>query len=634
MRGDSIVFDGLWRCLCPSVDFVSLSKPFNLGHLPRARSASPFNHGTRQPCRRHYSSHGAAQLERRPIEHAPFEHATVEQRSRQGEGPGESRVAYLKRIAKRSPWVPRAIFDEADSFSAKLDKIPTRTIYAALKELQDAEEASHPVVRLVEYLVKERREQPNAALYESLIKANISKQHGSAKAAAQLLRELQSHNIPTTPEIYHAFLEVAAVHPDYVLRAQVLHDMKTRWYSATPIAQVSIIVGLLREGQHELALFKLEELNKIPINVPPWLFDVFLYTFGELGLHEETLAILKHRQTVVDVLKRTPLSLNAWHFLLDVFSRDAFHPGVKFIWDHSVTPGRLHPPDGVVLNVLKAASVHGDTNLSMSAIQQLSTRGVKLSMHHYEALIHVHMRHDDLAKALTVLCIMAKAGLSPDLASTRSISQMLRDSSTWTDKALRILHELKVQYVIPAAAFNVVLESAAAHAGFRIAFDLYRTIRQVCVNGPDIETFDILLQYCTQKKSMDFILAEMQAFSLKPTRSVLDHLVRICSIQDDYTMAFRYLALMRANTSDHSSEPWWVSKNSALALLRRCIQSGDPRFKDILEESRRRRLFREEDMKSLTTMGAQYGNVFQLPNTIEQDSRNLTRLSVSESLSV
>ena len=62
--------------------------------------------------------------------------------------------------------------------------------------------------------------------------------------------------------------------------------MKNRWYNVTPVAQVNIIVGLLREGQYELALFQLEELNKIPINAPPWLLDLFLYTFGELGFHE------------------------------------------------------------------------------------------------------------------------------------------------------------------------------------------------------------------------------------------------------------------------------------------------------------------------------------------------------------
>jgi hypothetical protein len=121
----------------------------------------------------------------------------------------KSRVAYLKRLAKRNPWIPGAVLDSSDSLNAKLDKIPTRTIYATLKELQNAEDIYLPATRLVEYLVRERGESPNAALYESLVKANVNKQYGSAKAAGQLLKEVQSHNIPTTPEFYHALLEVS-----------------------------------------------------------------------------------------------------------------------------------------------------------------------------------------------------------------------------------------------------------------------------------------------------------------------------------------------------------------------------------------------------------------------------------------
>ncbi|RWA14776.1 hypothetical protein EKO27_g350 [Xylaria grammica] len=624
MPGDRIVVDGLWRCLCPSIDVVSLSKPFDSWHVPRPRSGSSFGNRSsassrypRRQCRRQYS-HAVAPL--KPT-------------AKHSEGSESPRFAYLKRLAKRNPWAPGAIFQDSDSLNIKLDKTPTRALYAALKELQGAEGTYFSIARLVQYLVKERGERPNSALYESLIKANIDKQYGSAKAAAHLLKEVQNHNIPTTPGIYQALIEVTAVHPDYVLRAQVLHEMKNRWYSLTPITEVSIIIGLLRDGQYELALLKLEELNKVPINVPPWLFDVFLYTFGDLGFHEETLAILRHRQRIVDAVKRAPLSLNTWQFLLDVFSRDAFQPGIKFIWDHSVTPGQVHPPDGVVLNVLNAAARHGDTALSMGAIQELSTRGVKLSMHHYEALIHVHTRRDDLRKALTVLCIMAKADLSPDLASTRPIFQVLRDSPASTDKALKILHELKVQYTIPAAAFNVVLESTAIHGGFKIAFDLYRTIRQVCVDGPDLQTFEILLKKCTQKKSMNFLIAEMEAFSLKPTEPILDHMVRICSIQHDYGMAFRYLDEMRARTSPNSSETWWISKNSALALLRRCIHAHDPRSEELLEECRRRRLFHENDIKFLMFVGGKYENMPQYPNSLRQYSLGSARLPIADSMS-
>ncbi|KAI0101654.1 hypothetical protein GGR51DRAFT_529762 [Nemania sp. FL0031] len=599
MLGSRIIVDGLWRCLCPSVDIVSLSKPFDLYHVLRTRPTSRCglsSKAPRQQCRRQHS-HAAAQSR----------HNTKERR----EQTENARVAYLKRLAKRNPWIPGAAFQDSDAFNIKLDGMSTRTIYAALKELQDAEDTYLAITRFVEYLVKERGEQPNAALYESLIKANINTHYGSAKVAAQLLKEAQSHGIATTPEMYQGLLEVTAVHPDYVLRAQVLHDMKTRWYNLTPSAEVSIIISLLRDGQYELALWKLEELNKVPINVPSWLFDVFLYTFGELGFHEETLAILKNRQRIVDTVKRAPLSFNASQFLLDVFSRDAFHPGIKYVWDHSVTPGHIHPPDGVVLNVLNTASMHGDAMLAMSAIRELSARKMTLSMHHYEALIHVHIRQNDLRKALTILCIMSKAGLSPDLSSTRPIFQMLRDSQVLVDQALGILHDLKLQYIVPAAAFNVVLESTAAFGNFRIAFDLYRTIRQVCANGPDLETFEILLQHCTMRKSMNFLVAEIEVFRLKPSRSILDHLVRICSLQDDYEMAFRYLEMMRDRTPPGSPETWWVSRNSALALLRRCIQTRDQRFEHIFEESRRRRLVHEDDVKSLMSVGAQYASASQ-----------------------
>ncbi|KAI8623885.1 hypothetical protein F5Y19DRAFT_345466 [Xylariaceae sp. FL1651] len=594
MPGDRIIVDGLWQCLCPSIDLISLSKPFNLWCIsprPRRAQAGPILAFCSTPSR---SSH-QRQYRRQYVQAATL----FENKANQHEAIEESRVAYLKRLATRSPWIPGAILEGSGEFSAMLNNIPTRTIFAALKELRNAEENYFSITNLVEYLVKERGERPNAALYESLIKANVSKQHGSSKVAAQLLKEVQSNNVPTTPEIYEALLEVTAVHPDYVLRAQVLHDMKNRWYHLTPNAEVSIILGLLRDAQYELALSKLEELNKIPTHVPPWLFDIFLYTFGELGFHEESFAILKHRQKVVDVAKRAPLSLNAWQFMLDVFSRDVFHPGVEYIWTRLVTPGYIHPPDGVILNVVNTASMHGDTALTMGAIHALSTRGMKLDLHHYEALIHVHVQHDDLHKALTVLCIMAKAGLVPELSSTRPIFQMLRNSPALTDKALDILDELRLQYAVPAAAFNVVLEATAIHRKFRVAFDLYRSVRQVCIKGPDLETFDILLRYCTQQKSMKFLVAEMEAFSLKPSKAIINHLVRICAMQDDYEMAFQYLQMIRSRTPANLAETWWISKDSALALLRRCIQARDPRFEHILEECRRRRMFVESDIQSL-----------------------------------
>ncbi|KAI2784540.1 hypothetical protein F4815DRAFT_453431 [Daldinia loculata] len=575
MPGERIVLDGLWRCLCPSADIATLSK------LIRPRGNA---HISNRPGRREYH--------RIPV-------VPRTDQSRDDYSPGEKvRIKYLKRVAKRSPWVPGMLFGDTEAVTAKLESIPTKTIYAAIKELTRVENTYKSIVKLVEYLVRERKEKPNVMLYESLIRANIDKNHGSAEIAGRLLQEMERLRIPTTPQIYQALLEVTAVHPDYALRNTVLFEMKNRWYSPTADDLVNITVGLLRDNQYELALEKLEELHKDPLNIPLWLYDVFLYTFGDLGFHGETLSILKHRMKIATIV-REPLSLNLWQFLLDVFSRDAFYEGIKYIWDRSVSPRYINPPDGVILNIINAASNHGDASLAISAIQMLSNRGKKLELHHYEALIDIHAQQKELLKAFTTLCIMSKADLRPCLSSTRSIYRVLRDSSSETNNALTILNDLRLHHHVPAAAFNVVLEATEIHHGFKAALDLYRSVRQICADGPDLETYHILLSHCTMRKSMNFLFAEMGAFSVEPTQTTYNHLVRISSMQDNYEQAFTFLEKMKSCKTGGVSNNWWISRDSALALIRRCIQAEDIRAQDLIEECRKRRISIDVEVQQL-----------------------------------
>ncbi|KAI1134504.1 hypothetical protein F5Y05DRAFT_206992 [Hypoxylon sp. FL0543] len=576
MPGERVVVDGLWRCLCPSVDVATLSKLIGPPRNPRRRPSPSLGSDTqfnwRQSWRQYRLVTAKTQDDRWQEERDLVE---------------ESRVQYLKRLAKRSPWIPGALLRGVDAFATKLDRIPTKTIYAALKELSTSEGTYLSIVKMVEYLVNERKEKPNALLYESLIRANVDKNHGSAQVALQLLREMDRLRIPTTPQIYQAILEVTAVHPDYVLRNTVLFEMKNRWYSPTVDDLVNIILGLLRDTQYELALEKLEELHKNPVIVPSWLYDIFLYTFGELGFHEETLSILKHRLRLANMVDE-PLSPNAWHFLLDVFSRDAFYDGVKYIWDRSVTRGNLNPPDGVVMNILNTASNHADAPLAVSALQMLSNRGRKLELHHYEALIDIHTQQKDLRKAFTILCIMAKANLRPDLSSTRSIFRVIRDSSSETDRALEIISNLKSHYQVPSAAFNVVLEAIEAHYGFKVALDLYRGVRGICADGPDLETYHVLLRHCTMRKSMNFLFAEMEALSIEPSQTTYDHFIRISCMQDDYEQAFQFLEKMKNTKTAGLPNNWWMGRDAALALVRRCIQVEDIRVQELIEECRKR----------------------------------------------
>ncbi|KAK6954819.1 hypothetical protein Daesc_004788 [Daldinia eschscholtzii] len=591
MPGERIIVDGLWRCLCPSADLITLS------HLSRPRSGSRQRSILSPGSNAHISSRSSRRQYHFEYDRIPFNPRTHKPQDDYTEEE-KVRIEYLKRVAKRTPWVPEEFFGNVESLASQLESIPTKTIYAALKELARVQDTYWSTVKLVEYLVKERKEKPNSILYEYLIRANIDKTRGSADVAGRLLEEMRKLRISTTPQIYQAILEVTAVHPDYVLRNTALFEMKNRWYSPTADDSVNIIIGLLRDNQYELALEKLEELHKSSFRIPLWLYDVFLYTFGDLGFHEETLSILKHRIKVANLV-REPLSLNSWHFLLDVFSRDAFYEGIKYVWDRSVSPGYINPPDGVVINILNAASNHTDAGLAIRAIQMLSNRGKKLELHHYEALIDIHAQQHELLKAFTTLCISAKADLRPSLSSTRSIFRVLRNSPEETDNALAILNDLRLQHLVPAAAFNVVLEATELHRGFEAALDLYRSVRQICADGPDIETYHILLGHCTMRKTMNFLFAEMGAFSIEPTQTTYDHLIRISSMQDNYEQAFAFLEKMKSCKTGGMSNNWWVSRGSALALVRRCIHSEDIRAQEIVDECRKRGMSIDAEVQQL-----------------------------------
>lgn len=90
----------------------------------------------------------------------------------------------------------------------QLHKFRTQTIYESLRALQSLEDTYDSVVGIVEYLVKERGEQPNEFLYESLIRANVDPFRGSAEVARSLYKEMTNLGIQTSPRVYRALLEV------------------------------------------------------------------------------------------------------------------------------------------------------------------------------------------------------------------------------------------------------------------------------------------------------------------------------------------------------------------------------------------------------------------------------------------
>ena len=132
---------------------------------------------------------------------------------------------------------------------------------------------------------------------------------------------------------------------------EILKAMKEDNVRLTPDGKISFILGLLRDYQYEMALDKLEEMvARNAAGIPAWVWDIFIYTLGNLGHIDEAFRVLQDRlhkggDHVANV------SPTVWYFLLDECSKALHYEGTEYIWTHLVETASLNPSDGTTLNV-------------------------------------------------------------------------------------------------------------------------------------------------------------------------------------------------------------------------------------------------------------------------------------------
>ena len=379
-------------------------------------------------------------------------------------------------------------------------------------------------------------------------------------------------------------LQALAVHPDYLTRNSILQEMKERWLDLSQDGVQSVALGLLRDGQYEMALDKLDYMVSHRVETPPWFLDIFVYVLAQVGFHDEALKIVSHR-----VLKENDsISLNLWYFLLDSCSRSMHYPGVKYVWNRMVEPKILNPPDAMFLNILNTAARYRDSQLVAEAIQLMSARGTKLGMHHFEALLDAYAGADDVANALQALCIMENAGVRPDRGSTRSLFQSLKRAPALTESAVSSLFSLRERFKIPLAAFNVVVEGILERGDMDTALNLYRHVRQLCPEGPDATTFHILTQKCSEPKLVDFLGRECASFNIKPTPETCNHVIYHSAKRGSLELALDYASILvsgGALPAGNGAAPW-MEDVAAEALVRRCFEEEDHRIWDVAQASK------------------------------------------------
>jgi hypothetical protein len=434
---------------------------------------------------------------------------------------------------------------------------------------------------LVKYLVEQRSQTPNAFLYEALIVSNWDPL-GSAEEVRHILDEMRHLGVSTTSTLYHAALRALAIHPDYLLRNRIISEMKERWLEPTPDGKYSIALGLLRDGQHELALEKLEQMLDSGHPVPFWVQDIFIVVLTQHTHFDEALSLLQLRTQPGP----STLSPNIWSFVLDEFSGHYHYACTRLAWDTLVPAKLLTPSDGTCLNVLNTASRHSDPGLATDVISHLSARQVKLGAHHYEALVDCYAHRDDVTNALESLCIMSRAGVDPSQPSTASVYAAFRRNPTLARVARDALLRLGETFTVPLAAFNVVLDGLCAFGGDDgDAFGLYQQVRHLCGCGPDYHTFKPFMESSWDLNIVKFLVDEMRAYGVWPTTQFYDRLAYLAAVEGDLDTAFETLGVLESRGVEGAEE--WISRETVLAVVRRGVADRDERVWNVLLVSQR-----------------------------------------------
>ncbi|EPE10614.1 pentatricopeptide repeat protein [Ophiostoma piceae UAMH 11346] len=574
MAGTRIVVDGLWRCLCPSVDTPALLRAIN----GSTATAQPALRRTPRPGagrRGHRTLSNSAQHGIEPYATVMSAEASVNatkppyytHQLRHIHAGATDRIGRLDLMSSRGPNgtiqrplpPPKSELNDEKALIhllraqppcwSQLQAASTPIIYEALRQLQDSMCGIDKIEAIARFLLEERAEPPTSALCEAVLRANCSKD-GSADAVKDVLQLLDDSTIEATPSLYHAALAVLAIHPDYVTRAVILSKMKERWIDVSPDGMISVAIGLLRDGQFERAIEHLDKMTAASTSAggeaapPPWLLDVYVYVFLQEGFLDDALKIIDQR-----VLRESDLvTPNLWFVMLEACCRWSHYEGLVYVWNRAVksASGRsiLTPSDAMALEILNIASQNGDSNLAAAVMQMLAARGTKLGLPHFEAMLDCYCQAGNIGKALQVLCIMNNANIIPEQATTRSLFIRLVESSEASlDDAVDSLFSLKKQYgTIPLAAFNVVIEAMLEYGAkpasdeengpagedspsTLMALDLYRHVRQLCPSGPNRMTFRLLFGACTNPQHLNFLLCEMQSFGLRPDIAYVNQVV-------------------------------------------------------------------------------------------------------------
>lgn len=442
----------------------------------------------------------------------------------------KSAGAITKRVPRWEP-PPELVFDAAD-----IELLPLSILYDALSQLAEWGHLD-AVYNLANGLLTIRGETPTYKIYHALILANAS-ELGSADDIIHLMEELDEEEIELDQTLCNAILRVLAVHPDYILRTEILQHMERRWFSLSDTGHHMIVASMFRELQLERAVQELQTMKSNDLKIESWLYTLGIATLVQAGEFDEAMRMMRLRLEDLGNTHVTAL----WTYILDSAAEAHHYITCRYIWIRCVKADYINVSSGTCLHLMNLAARQGDVEFAQDIIRVIKRHHFVMTAHHWELLIEAQANAGEVQMALSTVVDMGLDRMYPVQGTTRPIYAALKaiPDDKRDDVCLELYEYLLNQHSlvgrrVPPQAVDVLLESC--HYA-QSAYDMYHNYRQVCRSGPTAVTFHHLFRFTMQEgdaKRALKLASEHKLMKLNPDEAIYDGLV-MTLLQAKYNM--------------------------------------------------------------------------------------------------
>ncbi|CAG7947269.1 unnamed protein product [Penicillium nalgiovense] len=566
MSPRALVLDGLWYSLCPSFTALSLSRstafPKSKGRNP-GLSPLPSIPSSSSGSRRCYNTPSGDGYK------VPYNAAYHNDR-REAREPRENEYrdahlspdpTYRPPTRRKGPLYTRTHKVQDDLLGKKNEGLESRLQYA-----MDNKPNIRHITQILRLLIRDRHVQPNARHYKALILANTDNERGSPRLVRGLLEEMENNGITADSGTLHGALQVGhlvepsyickakltmqflvqvlAVHPDYLLRQEILNKLRDRWLTLSPAGWHFVAAGLLRENQIELALEHVALMERKDIFVENWLHSIIVYTLCDHGELDEVYNVMRAR-----VDQGHDMTHRLWMHVLTEAGKQGHYPMARYVWRRMVELGYMHPLVEVCDDVLKMAANAGDTEMASSVFRYLRESGIPLERTQYERLVETHVAAGDLPAAFEVLCTMHEAQIPLADSSTERILAHMIQSKVDRREAWQILKRLKnAKRTIPIDSIRVIADLCEhdAHDDPSVVDDgvgFYKELYTLCPEGADVRVYNALIRMCRTARNREsgmFLVKEMASLGVVPNGVTFESIILMCLDAGNFRSGFMY----------------------------------------------------------------------------------------------